>query len=120
MDWSKIAPHIGLGASVGGPPQGMQPNLGQALSDQQMIAPSIANQAALQQASIAANMPHVAAANVPPSQPGFHAEYMGRGQFPLRMAVATGYIQSAPQNLFTTSQNAIARPFTQVNQAFSK
>ena len=96
------------------PAQGIPPNFGQALSDPHMVASLIAQQAALQQPSIAANIPQGAAANVTPSQPGYQAGALATGQLPPGMAGAPGYTQSDFQNLFTSSQNAFARPASQV------
>ena len=98
-----------MGAFGGVPPQGIPPTLGQ-----QMMASLIAQQAALQQPSISANMAQGGAANVPPSQPGYQAGDMGTGQLPPGMAFGPAYTQNDLRNVLASSQNAIARPPTQV------
>ena len=75
------------------------------------MASFIGQQADLQQPSIAANIPQSAAANVPP---GYEAGDLATRQLPPGMAWHPGYTQSDLQNLFASSQNAIARPPTQV------
>ena len=103
-----------MGAFGGVPPQGIAPALGHALSDTQIMESLIAQQAAVRQSSVAANMPQGAAANFPPSQPSYQASYETASQVPLYLPLYPGYYQSGFQNRFSSLQNSIPGQPTQV------
>ena len=79
------------------------------------MASLIAQQAALQQPLVAANMPQRAAS----SQPGYQADALATGQLPPGMGWPPVYTQSDLSHLFASSQNPIAWPPTQVIHMYS-